>query len=258
MKSFIKNEDILRYLNKAKASTFIFAGLVLFFLLALVFIDAKENEHRDIVSVIGVTEERIYKDAQFSLDFIAYGISEEDAHKQIDEKVAELKGLINNFDQIVVGDADVDMNVECIVKYGKYYQAQDTGQGQQCLSGNWRAQARIKIVVQGDKYSEDIKKNFLSLAPEIVNATSGPVFIKKDLDGEFKDLLIKNAMANAESKARKMASESNKKLGAVVRIDEDPLVNNNLMSIKSEDKVILGPGEDLIEKKIEVEYELEK
>lgn len=257
MKNFIKNEDILRYLNKAKASTFIFACFVMLFLLALIFIDTKENEHRDIVSVIGVTEEKIYKDAQFSLDFVAYGVNEAEAQKKIDDKIIEIKGLVENFDKIVAEEVKSDITTECIVSYGQYYQAQAVEQGQ-CLSNNWRAQSRIKIVIQGNKYSEDIKNKFLSLAPEVVNAASGPVFVKKDLDNDFKDLLIEKAMDNAESKAKKMALESNKKLGEVVRIDEDPLVNNNLMSVQSEDKIILGPGEDLVKKEILVEYELEK
>lgn len=257
MKSFIKNEDIMRYLNKTKATTVIFGGFVMFFLLALVFIDAKESAHRDIVSVIGVTEEKIYKDAQFSLDFIAYGLSEEDARKKIDDKIVEVKGLIGDFDQIVVGEVEKVITIECIIGHSQYYQVQTVEQGQ-CASNNWRAQSRIKVLVQGDKYSEDIKKKFLNLAPNVVNAASGPFFVKKDLDDEFKEFLIEKALENARNKAKKMALESNKELGEVIRINEDPLVNNNLMSVQSEDKQILGPGEDLIKKEILVEYELKK
>ncbi len=257
MKSFIKNEDIMRYLSKTKATTVIFGCFVMLFLLALVFIDAKESGQRDVVSVIGVTEEKIYKDAQFSLDFVAYGLSEDDARKKIDDKIIEIKGLINNFDQIVFEEVKTDVTIECIISNKQYYQVQAVEQGQ-CLSNNWRAQSRIKIIVQGDKYSEDIKKKFLNLAPNIVNAASGPFFVKKDLDDEFKELLIEKALENARNKAKKMALESNKELGDVIRIDEDPLVNNNLMSVQSEDKQILGPGEDLIKKEILVEYELKK
>ncbi len=256
MKSFIKNEDIIRYLNKTKSLALIFGCFVLVFLLALVLIDAKESAPKKTVSVIGAIEEKIYKDAQFSLDFVAYGLNEEDAKKKIDDKVIEIKGSVENFDEIIIGKVKTDVTVECIVSQGQYYQAQTTENGV-CLSNNWRAQSRIKILIKGNKYTEKIKNKFLSLAPNIVNTASGPVFIKKEIDDEFKELLIEKAMANAEVKASKMATESNKKLGEVIRINEDPIVNNNLMSVRSEDKVILGPGEDLVKKEILVEYELE-
>ncbi|MCK4636096.1 MAG: SIMPL domain-containing protein [Candidatus Moranbacteria bacterium] len=257
MGNFIKNEDIIKYLSKAKAVAVIFGFFSLFFLGALFFIDAKENAHRDIVSVIGVTEEKIYKDAQFSLDFSAYDLSEEAARKKIDDKVVEIKKLIENFDQITIGEVEKKVTIDCIINSQQYYQVQALEKGE-CLTNNWRAQSRIKVTIKGDKYSEEIKKKFLSLAPSIVDATSGPFFIKKDLDEEFQNILLENAMANAKKKASKMASESNKKLGEVIRINENPVVKNNLMSIQSEEKQVLGPGEDLVKKQISVEYELKK
>ena len=53
-----------------------------------------------------------------------------------------------------------------------------------------------------------------------------------------------------------MVAESNRELGKVVDIDENPLVKTNLLSIQSDDKQILGPGEDLVKKEILVKYRL--
>jgi uncharacterized protein YggE len=249
-------KDWKQYLNKIKIAAIILGGFSLVFLLALLISDSKDSAHIDVVSVIGVAEEAIHKDAQFDLDYITYGITQADAEKQIDDKISEISTVMGGLDdKLINGEAKKTVVNECMLDTRYRYPKQFSETGE-CLSNNWRAQARITMTIEGNKYSEDLKKRFLGLAPGTVNAVSGPTFIKQEINEDLEDRLLGSAMNNAKNKAEKMAKESDKKLGEVVEIDENPLVKNNFLDIQSEEVKSLNPGEDIIKKEILVKYRL--
>lgn len=248
-------KSLKHYLSKIKLEIWILVVFAIFFLVMLTYIDFKKNSGKEVVSVIGISEEKILKDAQFSLDYIIYGISEDDLKNKLDEKVSEIKSLVSNFDQVANENIEKKISAECVIDYRYRYQVQNIEEGK-CLSNNWRGQARIVFSIKGEQYSDEIKKSILNLAPKIVNSASGPVFLKKSLDKNIENRLIEKAMKNAKQKAEKIAFESNKELGSVIGVDENPLVKDNLMSFQSNDKDLLSSGEDLIEKKILVNFEL--
>lgn len=244
-----------KYLKKIKSSLIVLLVLALVFLMGIVMSDYKNNGQSEVVTFIGVAEEKFLKDVQFSLDYTSYGTTEEEVNKKIEDKLNEIKNSIENSDQVLAKDIEKKVITECIVNAKNYYQVKALDEGK-CLSNSWRGQVRFKLTIKGDNYSEEYKNKILTLAPSIVNSISGPVYLKKELDEDYENILMNKAIENARQKAEKSAKEIDREIKKVINIDEDPIINNGLISNQSDDKTTNNQGEVMIKKEIKVSFEL--
>lgn len=181
-------------------------------------------------------------------------INKDAAVKEVNDKLAEIVKSIKTF-----GIAEADIRTQNLSIYQDQESYWDqSGQTQRTRPGQWRVNNTVEVKLRAVDRAAELSDLLAS-----TGATNvwGPNFAMEDTK-DAENALLKAAIDDARKKAETIAEASGKKLGTIVSVNEDGIVNSLYPTLKMADGfgggggAVVEPGSQTVTKTVTVTFEL--